>query len=35
LENMLPWESVVYVTLLTQHIKEENKKIQNRKALGH
>jgi hypothetical protein len=35
LENMLPWERIVYVTLLTQHIKEENEKIQNRKALGH
>lgn len=26
LENMLPWEREIYVTLLQQYIKEENEK---------
>lgn len=26
LDNMLPWEREIYVTLLIEHIKEENKK---------
>jgi hypothetical protein len=26
LENMIPWEREVYVTLLSNHIKEENEK---------
>jgi len=26
LENMIPWEREVYVTLLINHIKEENEK---------
>lgn len=26
LDNMLPWEREIYVTLLSEHIKEENKK---------
>ena len=30
LENMLPWERDVYVTLLIQHIEEENEKIKQR-----
>ena len=32
-ENMLPWERDIYVDKLIEHIKEENKKIeeQNRK----
>ena len=29
LENMMPWEREVYVTLLQQHIEEENSKQQN------
>jgi len=29
LENMLPWERVIYVSLLSQHIQEENEKINN------
>ena len=29
LENMIPWEREIYVTLLTQHVKEENEKIKN------
>lgn len=27
LENMLPWERIIYVTLLIDHIKEENEKL--------
>ena len=32
LDNMLPWERQIYVSLLDQHIKEENERI--RKANG-
>jgi hypothetical protein len=28
LENMLPWEREVYISLLKEHIKEENERIQ-------
>jgi len=28
LETMLPWERQIYTTLLIQHIKEENDKIE-------
>ena len=28
LDNMLPWERQIYVSLLQQHIKEENERIQ-------
>ena len=33
LENMIPWEREIYITLLAEFIKEENKRIaeQNRK----
>jgi len=33
IENMLPWERDIYIDKLIEHIKEENKKIeeQNRK----
>lgn len=27
LENMLPWEREIYVSMLVNHIKEENEKI--------
>jgi len=27
IENMLPWEREIYVTLLTQYVNEENEKI--------
>ena len=27
LENMIPWERDIYVDMLIEHIKEENKKI--------
>tara|TARA_B100000780_G_C20745996_1_gene296355 strand:+ start:156 stop:296 length:141 start_codon:yes stop_codon:yes gene_type:complete len=26
LDNMLPWEREIYVTLLSEHVKEENKR---------
>jgi len=32
LENMLPWERDIYVTMLIQHIEEENEKIKQRNA---
>lgn len=31
LENMLPWERVIYISLLTEYIKEENEKSEQRK----
>ena len=33
LENMIPWEREIYVDMLVEHIKEQNKRIeeQNRK----
>jgi len=34
LENMLPWERAIYVALLIEHIREENEKIEQRKAMG-
>ena len=30
IENMMPWEREVYVTLLTQYIEEENLKQQQK-----
>jgi hypothetical protein len=32
LENMIPWERDIYVTLLMQYIEEENQKIKQRLA---
>jgi hypothetical protein len=32
LENMLPWERDIYVTLLIQYIEEENEKIKQQQA---
>jgi len=29
LENMIPWEREIYVSMLTQRIKEENEKRKN------
>jgi hypothetical protein len=29
LDNMIPWERQIYVSLLMEHIKEENEKIKN------
>ena len=28
LEDMMPWDREIYVNLLTQHIEEENKRIE-------
>ncbi len=30
LENMIPWEREIYVDMLVEYIKEENKKIKER-----
>ncbi|MFZ9472900.1 MAG: hypothetical protein ACO26H_04310 [Sediminibacterium sp.] len=27
LENMLPWEREIYITLLSEYVKEENEKL--------
>ena len=32
IENMMPWERDVYVTLLRQYIEEENLKAQQRRS---
>ena len=32
LENMLPWERDIYVTMLVQHIEEENEKVKQLNA---
>ena len=34
LENMLPWEREIYVSLLLNYINEENEKIKAKKARG-
>jgi hypothetical protein len=30
LENMLPWEREIYITLLIRHVEEENEKIKQK-----
>ena len=32
LENKLPWERDIYVTLLIQHLEEEKQKLEQKKA---
>ena len=32
IEEMMPWERDVYVTLLNEHIKEENERIQKEQS---
>lgn len=32
LENMMPWEREVYVTMLIEYIKEENERIKQKNA---
>jgi len=32
IENMLPWEREIYVSMLIQYIEEENEKIKQRNA---
>jgi len=34
LENMIPWEREVYISLLIEHIKNENERIRQRKSSG-
>lgn len=31
LENMLPWERSVYVTMVSQYVKEENERLERQK----
>ena len=33
LENMIPWERFIYVDLIKQHIKEEEDRIREQKAM--
>ena len=28
LENMIPWEREIYMNMITQHVQEENKRIE-------
>jgi hypothetical protein len=32
LENMMPWEREIYVTLLVQYLEEENQRLQQQKG---
>ncbi len=32
LENMIPWEREIYVTLLVEYIKEENERQKNQQS---
>lgn len=32
LENMMPWEKTIYVTMLLRYIEEENEKIKQQNA---
>ena len=32
LENMMPWESEIYIMLLVNHLKEENQRLQQQKG---
>jgi hypothetical protein len=32
LENMIPWERDIYITMLVQYIEEENQKIKQKQA---
>tara|TARA_Y100000768_G_scaffold299566_1_gene233309 strand:+ start:400 stop:543 length:144 start_codon:yes stop_codon:yes gene_type:complete len=34
LENMIPWEREVYVSLLREYIEKENLKVQQQKGAG-
>jgi len=31
LENMLPWERSVYISMVAQHVKEENERLELKK----
>lgn len=32
LENMMPWEREIYITLLVQHLEEENQRLQQQRG---
>jgi hypothetical protein len=32
LENMIPWERDIYITMLTQYIEDENERIKQQQA---
>lgn len=32
LENMMPWEREIYVTLLVNHLEEENRRLQQQRG---
>ena len=34
-ENMLPWERDIYVDMLIEHIKEENKKMKEQQQMAN
>lgn len=34
LENMIPWEREIYITLLMQHLEEEKQRIEQQKQLA-
>jgi hypothetical protein len=34
IENMLPWERDIYVTMLIEHINEQNEKMKHKIAKG-
>ena len=34
LENMLPWERIIYIQLLTDYIKKENERIEMQKQMN-
>jgi hypothetical protein len=34
LENMLPWERMLYVTMLIEHVKEENERARQNQTYG-
>ena len=35
LENMIPWERDIYVDMLIEHIKEENKKMKEQQQMAN
>jgi hypothetical protein len=34
LENMIPWERDIYITMLVQHLEEEKQRIEQQKLLN-
>ena len=35
IENMMPWERDIYVDMLIEHIKEENKKMKEQQQMAN